>query len=168
MSVNTSSVLTAVPEHRELGRQVTLTQIITYPDATTTAVVTLDRGTPPTSSPTPTWNAGAVSTDGLSQEKIGIIVGCCIGALVLGIVVWCCCTRRCGCTSYTMYEDDEREEVIFYPETPEVAQPRRPYYPPFPHSIPPPATPQYRATPTGTRWSAYESVRRPRPVYYGG
>lgn len=168
MSVNnTSSVIpTAAPEHGR--RQVTLTQIITYPDATTTAVVTLDRGTPPTSSPAPDWSAGAASTDGLGQEQIGIIVGCCIGALVLGIVIWCCCTRRCGCTSYSVYEDDNTEEVVFYPPVDEIPQPRRPYYPPFPRSIPPPPTPNYTAVDNNIRWTAYESVRRPRSVYYGG
>lgn len=172
MSVNLSSpVPTAAPERRELGRrQVTLTQIITYPDSTTTAVVTLDRGTPPTESPAPGWSAGAASSDGLGQAQIGIIVGCCIGAVVIGIVIWCCCTRRCGCTPYSVFEREDRsDEVIYYiDETTEVTPPRRSYYPPFPRSIPPPATPTYLANDTTPQWTAYESVRRARPAYYGG
>ncbi|KAI4866507.1 hypothetical protein F4820DRAFT_447046 [Hypoxylon rubiginosum] len=161
MSVNLSSpVPTAAPERRELGRrQVTLTQIITYPDSTTTAVVTLDRGTPPTESPAPGWSAGAASSDGLGQAQIGIIVGCCIGAVVIGIVIWCCCTRRCGCTPYSVFEREDRsDEVIYYiDETTEVTPPRRSYYPPFPRSIPPPATPTYLANDTTPQWTAYES-----------
>ncbi|KAI1778771.1 hypothetical protein F4818DRAFT_402427 [Hypoxylon cercidicola] len=172
MSLNLSSIVpTAAPEQRELRRQVTLTQIITYPDSTTTAVVTLDRGTPPTDTPAPSWSAGAASSDGLGQTQIGIIVGCCLGAVVLGIVIWCCCTRRCGCTPYSIYEgEDSTEEVVFYPrEMTQVIQPRRSYYPPFPRSIPPPATPTYVASDAGRpQWTAYESVRRARPTYYGG
>ncbi|KAI0172969.1 hypothetical protein GGR52DRAFT_546849 [Hypoxylon sp. FL1284] len=171
MALNLSSpAVAAVPERQEVERrQVTLTQIITYPDSTSTAVVTLDRGQPPTSSPAPNWSAGAASSDGLGQEQIGIIVGCIIGAVVLGIVIWCCCTRRCGCSSYSVSDDGgSRDEVIYEYEQADITQPRKSYWPPFPRSIPPPPTPTYLATDIGPRWTAYESVRRERPTYYGG
>ncbi|KAI8960252.1 hypothetical protein F5Y11DRAFT_330641 [Daldinia sp. FL1419] len=172
MSVNiTTSIATTSLEYPNvLRRQVTLTQTITYPDATSTAVVTLDRGTPPTTTPAPSWDAGAASSDGLGQQEIGIIVGCCIGALVLGIILWCCCTKRCGCRPYSLYNEGDREVIYFSDDMEEssITQPQRSYWPGFPRSISPPAVPTYIATDTGPQWTAYEASRRYRPGYYGG
>ncbi|KAI1407527.1 hypothetical protein F5Y13DRAFT_174620 [Hypoxylon sp. FL1857] len=163
-------VITAGQEQPSVERrQVTLTQTITYPDSTSTAVVTLDRGAPPTDSPAPGWSSGAASSDGLGQQQIGIIVGCVLGAVVLGIVLWCCCTNRCGCTPYTVYEDD-RSDLSTYEEVTEVPRPARTYWSYFPRSIPPPVVPDYVANDDNDppRWTAYEATRRPRPSYYGG
>ncbi|KAI1803943.1 hypothetical protein F4811DRAFT_522283 [Daldinia bambusicola] len=170
MSVNsTALVITKAPEYTSVvGRQVTLTQTITYPDATSTAVVTLDRGAPPTESPAPNWNAGAASSDGLSQQQIGIIVGCCIGAAVLGIVIWCCCTNRCGCRPYSIYNDGDEDVTYFSDDMEQVAWPERSYWPSFPRSIPPPVIPTYVATDTSPEWMAYEASNRYHPGYYGG
>ncbi|KAI0101114.1 hypothetical protein F4814DRAFT_105909 [Daldinia grandis] len=172
MSENsTTLVATAGPDYSSLvRRQVTLTQTITYPDATSTAVVTLDRGTPPTDTPAPSWNAGAASSDGLSQQQIGIIIGCCLGAAVLGIVLWCCCTNRCGCRPYSVYNNGENDVIYFSDDMEEVtiAEPQRSYWPRFPRSISPPATPTYVATDTGPRWTAYEASRGYRQSYYEG
>ncbi|KAI1399231.1 hypothetical protein F4819DRAFT_465661 [Hypoxylon fuscum] len=169
MSVNFSSlVLTAGPGEPSFAkRQVTLTQTITYPDATTTAVVTLDRGSPPTSTPAPSWSGGAASSDGLQQEQIGIIVGCLVGAAVVGIILWCCCTRRCGCTRYSVYDNPNASVEYFY-TPPAVTQPRSTYWPAFPRSIPPPPTPTYVATDTGPRYTAYRAANWTTPTYYGG
>ncbi|KAI1102457.1 hypothetical protein F4804DRAFT_265778 [Jackrogersella minutella] len=172
MSVNfTTLVLIAGQEQPSIiQRQVTLTQTITSPDSTSTAVVTLDRGGPSTSSPAPSWSPGTTSSDGLSQQQIGIIVGCCIGAVVLAIVIWCCCTNRCGCTPYTVYEED-RSEIIYYADnTVDVTRPQRAYWTKFPRSIPPPVAPNWVATDDSPalHWTAYEASRRPRANYYGG
>ncbi|KAI1212034.1 uncharacterized protein F4807DRAFT_417331 [Annulohypoxylon truncatum] len=173
MSVNfTTLVIVASQVQPDIvKRQVVITQTITSPDSTSTALVTLDRGGPTTTSSAASWSAGAASSDGLGQAQIGIIVGCLLGALVLGIVIWCCCTKRCGCTRYTAYEGDSTEEVIYYTDDMVgVARPAR-AWPKFPQSIPPPVVPEYVATaedPTIPRWTAYGASRQPRPTYYGG
>ncbi|KAI0376944.1 hypothetical protein F5Y04DRAFT_285361 [Hypomontagnella monticulosa] len=168
MSVNfTTLVVTAAPERPSVvERQVTLTQTITYPDYTTTAIVTLDRGAPPTDSPAPSWSAGAASSDGLGQQQIGIIVGCCIGAALLGVVLWCCCTNRCGCTPVTIYDDSDE---YYSDEVVEIQRPRGTYWPRFPRSISPPPVPTYIAT-DPPRWTANEAGndRFYRTNYYGG
>ncbi|KAI0886363.1 uncharacterized protein GGS22DRAFT_160664 [Annulohypoxylon maeteangense] len=170
MSINfTTLIIVAAEENPDIvKRQVVITQTITYPDSTSTTLVTLDRGSPPTSSSTPSWSAGATSSDGLGQTQIGIIVGCLIGALVLGIVIWCCCTKRCGCSRYTAYEDDQ-ENVIYY--TDEMVDVTRPADAHFRRPIPRPPSQTYVATaedPTVPRWTAYEATRRFRPNYYSG
>ncbi|KAI0107903.1 hypothetical protein F4776DRAFT_413465 [Hypoxylon sp. NC0597] len=161
-------VITAGQEQPSVERrQVTLTQTVTYADHTTTAVVTLDRGSPPTDSAAPPgWSSGAASSDGLGQQQIGIIVGCVLGAVVLGIVIWCCCTKRCGCAPYTIYEED-RGEMSYYAT--DIPRPPR-TYPRFPRSIPPPVIPDYVANDSNDppQWTAYEASRYPRPSYYGG
>ncbi|KAI1137597.1 hypothetical protein F5Y05DRAFT_75432 [Hypoxylon sp. FL0543] len=164
-------VITAGQEQPSIERrQVTLTQTITYPDATSTAVVTLDRGGPPTESPAPGWSSGAASSDGLGQQQIGIIVGCILGVVVLAIVIWCCCTRRCGCAPYTVYEED-RSNLDYYDNlTVEVSRPQRTLWPVFPRSITPPPVPDYVANDRNGApgWTAYEASRRPRQSYYRG
>ncbi|KAI1391847.1 uncharacterized protein F4822DRAFT_107042 [Hypoxylon trugodes] len=161
----TTSIVPAGQEQSSIvRRQVTLTQTITYPDSTSTAVVTLDRGGPTTTSAAPSWSAGATSSsDGLGQQEIGIIVGCCLGAVVLGILLWCCCTRRCGCTPYSVYQEDDDEVETIY-ETDEIAYPDRVWR--FPRSITPPVVPTYVATDTGPEWTAYQATRRDRNGYY--
>ncbi|KAI1372446.1 hypothetical protein F4677DRAFT_263013 [Hypoxylon crocopeplum] len=170
MDLNSTTLVTTAVLDRPsiMRRQVTLTQTITYPDSTTTAVVTLDRGSPPTDSPPPNWSAGAASSDGLGQQQIGIIVGCCIGAVVVGIIIWCCCTNRCGCTPYSVYEDDHSIEYVYPDEVVQVPRPPRSYWPRFPRSIPPPPVPTYRARDTGPHWTAYEASRRSRASHFGG
>ncbi|KAI2615414.1 hypothetical protein GGR54DRAFT_642437 [Hypoxylon sp. NC1633] len=167
MNVNLTTLLTAavLDSPTVARRQVTLTQTITYPDSTTTAVVTLDRGGPPTDSPAPNWSAGAVSSDGLGQQQIGIVVGCCIGAVVLGIIIWCCCTGRCGCAPYRTYENPHSSDEYFYTE---ITRPQRTYFPRFPQSIPPPSTPSYTARDSGNGplWQAsYDASTRTRHYY---
>ncbi|OTA96798.1 hypothetical protein M434DRAFT_27413 [Hypoxylon sp. CO27-5] len=158
-------VITAGQEEPSVEkRQVTLTQTVTYADYTSTAVVTLDRGSPPTDSPAPPgWSSGATSSDGLGQQQIGIIVGCVLGAVVLGIVIWCCCTNRCGCAPYTVYEED-RSDMSYTIE--EIPQPPTSYWPRFP----PPVVPDYVAHDENDPppWTAIEASRYPRPSYYGG
>ncbi|KAI1451794.1 hypothetical protein F4805DRAFT_450042 [Annulohypoxylon moriforme] len=168
MSVNSTTLVIVVAQEQPsiVRRQVVITQTITSPDSTSTAVVTLDRGGPTTTSSAPSWSAGAASSDGLGQTQIGIIVGVCIGALVLGILIWCCCTKRCGCTRYTAYEDDQ-EIVYFTDDMVGVAQPAR-AWPKFPRSIPPPVSENYVATaedPNIPRWTAYDASWRPRTNY---
>ncbi|KAI1474753.1 hypothetical protein K445DRAFT_301214 [Daldinia sp. EC12] len=166
-SSTTLVITTAANDPSFTRRQVTLTQTITYPDATSTALVTLDRGAPPTDSPAPTWSAGAASSDGLGQQQIGIIVGCCIGAAVLGIVLWCCCTNRCGCKPYSVYNEGDHDVIYFSDDMEEIARPERSYWPRFPRSISPPVVPTYVATDTGPQWTAYEASGRYYPNYYG-
>ncbi|KAI1088394.1 hypothetical protein F5B19DRAFT_428855 [Rostrohypoxylon terebratum] len=170
MSVNfTTLVIVAVQEQPEIvRRQVVITQTITSPGYTSTALVTLDRGPTSSSTSDANWSAGAASSDGLGQAQIGIIVGCCIGALVLGIVIWCCCTRRCGCARYTAYENEQGDETTWYTDdTVVIARPPGTYK--FPRSITPPLEPDYVANPNFPRWTAsYDAYRQPRSHYYGG
>ncbi|KAK6956096.1 hypothetical protein Daesc_001366 [Daldinia eschscholtzii] len=147
-SSTTLVITTAATDPSFARRQVTLTQTITYPDATSTALVTLDRGAPPTDSPAPTWSAGAASSDGLGQQQIGIIVGC-------------------GCKPYSVYHEGDHDVIYFSDDMEEVARPERSYWPRFPRSISPPIVPTYVATDTGPQWTAYEASGRYYPTYYG-
>ncbi|KAI1445448.1 hypothetical protein F5Y02DRAFT_126171 [Annulohypoxylon stygium] len=168
MSVNfTTLVIVAVQEEPEIvRRQVVITQTITSPGYTSTALVTLDRGPTSSSTSAANWSAGAASSDGLGQTQIGIIVGCCIGALVLGIVIWCCCTKRCGCSRYTAYENEDEEVIYYTGDMVDVARPERAWK--FPRSITPPLEPNYVATAEVPGWQAsYDAARRPRSHYYG-
>ncbi len=145
----------------KIGRQVTLTQTLTNGGTVTTAVVTLDRGAPPSETPS---SPGRESTSGggMAPQTIGIIVGCSLGFVVLVLVIFCYCVamhRRFGGS------DDESEEEgdasdsgpmpDMYRGTGEV--PRVMWQ--FPWSIPPPTLrpgqmPVYRVRPPPQQWTA--------------
>ncbi|RYP45248.1 hypothetical protein DL768_008364 [Monosporascus sp. mg162] len=82
-------------------RQVTLTQTLTNAGSTSTAIVTLDRGGPPTEAPPPP-DRGPWDSGGLPPRTVGVIVGCSVGGLFLILLIYCCCIaayRRRGGTT---------------------------------------------------------------------
>ncbi|KAI1500608.1 hypothetical protein F5X99DRAFT_385381 [Biscogniauxia marginata] len=165
MSAYTSTPVTASQsvEQRIEARQVTLTQTITNADSTITAIVTLDRGDPPSSTPSnapSTPPLESATSDGVTQQQFGIIIGTCLGAVALVLLIWLCCVVRRRRRAYINYLNDLdqiSEENITVTET--VQPPRTSYYPPFPHSIPPPVVPVYRARAPTQAWTARDSAR---------
>ncbi|KAI5860982.1 hypothetical protein GGS23DRAFT_598866 [Durotheca rogersii] len=151
-------------------RQVTLTQVFTYPDSTSTAIVTLDRSGAATDTPTPpSGSAGTASSDGLGSQQIGILVGCLVGAFVLGILLWCCCARRCRSARSSAYEDRRRKSRYPPYDAAGVTKPEQTYWPyEFPQSIPPPVVPNYVAVDPNPRWTAYQETGRSDRYYYYG
>jgi len=144
-----------------LARQV-ITQIITYPDYTTTAIVTLGPGDP-TSVPRPsTPTGGSQDSNGLTSRDIGIIIGSILGAVLLGLLLWVFCIIR---RRMLVYEYERGDDIIFPYEVTEIRLPQRAYWPPFPKSIPPPAVPTYVATPRPRMYTA-NNVNRSSYVYY--
>jgi hypothetical protein len=143
-----------------LARQV-ITQIITYPDYTTTAIVTLGPGDP-TSVPEPSApTGGSQDSNGLTSRDIGIIIGSILGAVVLGLLLWMFYTIRRRMRAYA-HEDDITD---IYEPVRDIPQPMRSYWPPFPKSIPPPPVPTYVATPRPRMYTAND-VNRSSYVYY--
>ncbi|KAI1077809.1 hypothetical protein F5B20DRAFT_253334 [Whalleya microplaca] len=168
MPVNVSTLVTAAFKVQEpiIRRQDTVTQSITYADYTTTSVVTLARGDTPTAGPPPPpLTRSPPDPDGLGREQVGIIVGTCLGAFFLVLVVICIC---CACNRPQEYDSDSEEQTVWVyaqqqrrpapnPE-PSIQAPRRCHYPQFPHSIPPPLEPTYRAVAPETAWCAYDEA----------
>ncbi|ORY60665.1 uncharacterized protein BCR38DRAFT_44210 [Pseudomassariella vexata] len=138
-------------------RQVIITQTITYAQSTLTTVVTLGNGDnddTATDTPRPSTGAGS-SSGGLTQQQIGIILGCCLGVLVLILVIWFCCAfgrHRAYATSSTSSSHDSfMSSYISDVDGPPLPRPTR--WPQW-QSIPPPVVPDYRARPLNPRWMA--------------
>ncbi|KAK8098936.1 uncharacterized protein PG998_012177 [Apiospora kogelbergensis] len=95
--------IAAHPDRIKRQDVVVLTQTIVTPDSTRTAIITLgngghtDAGPAATGAPNPPPSTGSSSgpskDSGLSPTQIGIILGCCIGALVLLLILWFCLSR---------------------------------------------------------------------------
>ncbi|KAI1634619.1 hypothetical protein F4809DRAFT_617570 [Biscogniauxia mediterranea] len=155
----TAAAETPLVEPSIVARQVTLTQTITYADYTTTAVVTLARGDPPsTDSPASTSNA-------ITQQQTAIIIGISVTVVVLILLLWLCYVanrhRRalitCAYNPNGTSDGGSKDGIIPPPSPAFVRSSRSSYYPAFPHSIPPPVQPIYRAVEPANQWSAYEA-----------
>ncbi|KAI8631653.1 hypothetical protein F5Y19DRAFT_463347 [Xylariaceae sp. FL1651] len=168
LGINYKGLEESVIPNTVLPRQITLTQTITYADYTTTAVVTLGRGGPPTAAAAaPTAGALPATPDassGLSSSQIGIIVGSVLGAVVVALLIWLCCVIRRrmieqdgdGESEYTVTSSEMREGQTF----------RRPFiWPRFPQSIPPPPEPTYWARPPGMAYTANGAAHRATSSY---
>lgn len=138
-----------------VARQITLTQTLTKDGFITTAVVTLDRGTPPSEAPPPP-DPSTRGSGGMPSNTIGLIVGITVGIVVLFLAVACCVIARRR--SAASDSDDEYSEIVWV-ETPTGPTPMTYEYMRearrtgwrFPRSIPPPTLrpgerPVYRAT----------------------
>ncbi|KAI1849060.1 hypothetical protein JX265_011277 [Neoarthrinium moseri] len=167
---NRAVTVVAVTAQPELvQRQMVITQTITYPASTLTTVVTLGRGGESTAVLGATTAPAApvsasTSSQGLTPEQIGIIVGCCVGAAVFVVLLWCCCTavrRRPGSDTSdgdSYYSHDE----VRVPVMPE--PPRRMRWPEW-RTRPPPVVPTYRALPIGPRYTANRASARASTTY---
>ncbi|KAI1827613.1 hypothetical protein F4861DRAFT_529149 [Xylaria intraflava] len=135
-----------------LPRQV-ITQTITYPDYTTTAVVTLGAGDPSSVPTTPSDDAQ--SSRNSPSPNAGIITGAVVGAIVLALVIWmgCIVRRRMIEAEIREYENQREAEMAAYDDF--LQQPPRTYWPQFPMSIPPPDVPTYRATSPRSMYTSY-------------
>ncbi|KAK8102316.1 hypothetical protein PG984_015462 [Apiospora sp. TS-2023a] len=183
-------LLAAQPPDR-IKRQeiIVLTQTIVTPDSTRTAVITLGNGGHPdagggagaggtvatsvpndpyTPPPASSSSGGSGSgNNGLSPAQIGIILGCCLGALVLFIALWFCLSnarrrreqeiaeieeRSFGSSYYYMSGEDSDGGAGGAGDT---AQPARPAATHWPwQSIPPPVVPTYTARDPAQQWRA--------------
>lgn len=152
------AVVTAQPQIAQ--RQVLITQTIRSGDAVFTTVLTLGSSGTGTDSPSapaaPASGSSVSSSGGLTQEQIGIIVGCCVGAAVLVILSWCCLAmvRR------RRILDHERSRTIYdTPSIPssyltsEISEPSVARWATY-HRQRPPVRPEYTAIPLGPRWTA--------------
>ncbi|KAK3368368.1 hypothetical protein B0H63DRAFT_455147 [Podospora didyma] len=144
--------------HIEVREPRVITQTITRPTTTYTALVTLGDGfnePTPTAIPPPPNGASstvvAISTSpGLSSEQIGAIVGSVVGFVVLLFCICCCLSirrRRIQAMAMSYPSETEIEVVIddqYRPVDPWDRQPRRgpivvppaPRYPPTPRHTP--------------------------------
>ncbi|KAK8005577.1 hypothetical protein PG990_011614 [Apiospora arundinis] len=180
-------VIAAQPDRIKRQDVVVLTQTIVTPDSTRTAVITLGNGghpdaggsvatiapNSPPSSPPPA-SSGPPKDTGLSPAQIGIILGCCLGAAVLLVILWFCLSRvrikrefevnetlerRTWASTYgsSYFTEEEEESRRYYdnrPNHPDPSVPRRHGWPTW-RSIPPPVVPMYRArNPPDRRWQA--------------
>lgn len=116
----TAAVATAQPYLAE--RQLLVTQTITSDNSVYTTVVTLGRGDgetateapgeasqPQATAAPPSENSSSsASSGGLTQQQIGIIVGCCVGVAVLLVLAWIClnCVRH-----KKLSEKDDNDEA---------------------------------------------------------
>ncbi|KAI1246237.1 hypothetical protein MGN70_013134 [Eutypa lata] len=158
------------------ARQITLTQTLTNGGSITTAIVTLDRGTPPTETAAPSdqeSSSAAASSGGMPPQTIGIIVGCSVGVVVLILAVALCCVamrRRAAAAAAAAYSDgysdDDRSGMGQPPGMylgPGGMQMQRPWQ--FPRSIPPPTLrpgemPYYRARAPPRQYTAHDPAER--------
>ena len=140
--------------NNNVARQIILTQTLTQDGSITTAVVTLDRGAPPTEAPPPPDRSSGASGS-LPPHTIGLIVGITVGIVVLLLMIACCCV-----VARRRYADDSsdgtdrpgaeyRGEMVYYTG-------RTPWR--FPWSIPPPTIipgqpAEYRATDDPQTWT---------------
>lgn len=175
---------------------IVLTQTIVTPDSTRTAVITLgngghpdagggggtvatsapnDPGSPPPASSSSSGGSSSASA-GLSPAQIGIILGCCLGALVLFIALWFCLSNARRRREAEIAEIEERSfgSSYYYMSGDESdgggggggagggGGPARPGRPPPTHwpthwpwqSIPPPVVPTYTARDPTQQWRA--------------
>ena len=142
-----------------VARQITLTQTLTKDGFITTAVVTLDRGAPPSEAPPPP-DPSTRGSGSMPSNTVGLIVGITVGIVVLFLAVACCVIARrrsAASDSDDDYDPDLWEEYtgpmgpapVTYGYT---RQGQRTGWR-FPRSIPPPTLrpgerPVYRATTT--------------------
>ncbi|KAK9772183.1 hypothetical protein SCAR479_11192 [Seiridium cardinale] len=154
----TAAAVTAQPQM--VQRQVAITQTLTSSGTVFTTVVTLGRGGSATDVPSaPSASVSGSSTSGgLTQEQIGIIVGCCVGAAVLVVLLWCCLAmarrRRTdddGSSTEDSYSFTTSESASM------VTRPSAARWSEY-HRVRPPVQPIYRAVVPEPRWTA-----RPRP-----
>ncbi|RYP13866.1 hypothetical protein DL765_006654 [Monosporascus sp. GIB2] len=151
-------------------RQVTLTQTLTNAGSTSTAIVTLDRGGPPTEAPPPP-DRGAWDSGGLPPRTVGVIVGCSVGALFLILLIYCCCIA-----AYRRRVADYASDASPTPdEISDDGRTGRPARVPFPWSIPPPTVRRpgqmasnYRARPPPPQWTANNAARHLSKTYMRG
>lgn len=137
-------------------RQILITQTITSDDSVYTTVVTLGRGDGDTATgasqpqatvaPSSENSTSSTSSGGLTQQQIGIIVGCCVGAVVFLFLVWFCLNMM-----------RRRRIIVKNPPTPEytetnwsssyISDMTRPDIAPWTsyYRVRPPLSPQYRA-----------------------
>lgn len=176
------AVPAAQPGPDRIKRQevIVLTQTIVTPDSTRTAVITLGNGGHPgagagaTSAPDDPFSSAAPpprassagGSTGPSPAQIGIILGCCLGALVLLVALWFCLStarRRREAAVAAEIEEGSFGSSYYYTsdEEPEgggggggaaggagggFARPGRPAPTHWPwQSIPPPPVPTYTA-----------------------
>ncbi|RYP77518.1 hypothetical protein DL771_001091 [Monosporascus sp. 5C6A] len=151
-------------------RQVTLTQTLTNAGSTSTAIVTLGRGGPPTEAPQPP-DRGPWDSGGLPPRTVAVIVGCSVGALFLILLIYCCCIA-----AYRRRVPGYASDVSPGPnDIHEDGRTGRPLRASFPWSIPPPTVRRpgqmasnYRARPPPPRWTANNAVRHPSKTYMRG
>ena len=166
--------IAAHPDRIKRQDVVVLTQTIVTPDSTRTAIITLgngghtDAGPAATGAPNPPPSTGSSSgpskDSGLSPTQIGIILGCCIGALVLLLILWFCLSRArfireriardedmrsWPSSSYTYPPTDQGSDDGLQPMDP--ALPRRRGWPSW-RSVPPPVVPIYHARHPSRQW----------------
>ncbi|KAK7946356.1 uncharacterized protein PG986_010677 [Apiospora aurea] len=157
------------PDHIKRQDLVVLTQTIVTPDSTRTAVITLGNGGHPDAGPAatsapndPPSSSGGGSKDstagGLSPGQIGIILGCCLGAVVVFIVLWYCLSNARRRREAEMSETPSYDSLDYTygsgttggggggPGQPDVS-----YWPTW-RSIPPPVVPTYTARDPGRQW----------------
>lgn len=113
------------------------------------------------------------SSDGLTSVQTGIIVGCLVGTLVLGLFLYFCIATMRRRAAYVQYIYQNRSYTSSYyvtesgidPQSPPPLQPQPQPNPPRPagpsrtawpswKSIPPPVVPIYRAKAPSRKWTA--------------
>ena len=148
--------------NNNVARQIILTQTLTQDGSITTAVVTLDRGAPPTEAPPPPDRSSGASGS-MPPHTIGLIVGITVGIVVLLLMIACCCVvaRR----RYADNDSNGDADIPGEEHTDEMgpAPPGYRYYTyrtpwRFPRSIPPPTLlpgemANYRATEHPQTWT---------------
>ncbi|KAJ3577814.1 hypothetical protein NPX13_g2751 [Xylaria arbuscula] len=150
----TTSIRSAIQTQQAAIRRQVITQTITNDDYTTTAVVTLGPGEPsstPLDSP-PASSGGSEDSGGLSSGAVGILIGSIVGAIILALLLWMCCFRK-------RMDDDDYDDGTEYhiTEYDMIQQPQRVL---FPHSIPPPPVPTYKAVPIRRVYTSNNAARR--------
>ncbi|KAK8074034.1 hypothetical protein PG994_004933 [Apiospora phragmitis] len=180
--------IAAQPDRIKRQDFIVLTQTIVTPDSTRTAVITLGNGGHPDAGPVATSapndpphppSSGAASTDSssssssgsLSPAQIGIILCCCLGAVLLFVVLWFWLShmrrlreaqiadnmRSFVNSYYYISEDGGLDDDDDGPDDPDPARPRRSAWPTW-RSIPPPVVPTYTARDPGRQWRASQRV----------
>ncbi|KAI0394533.1 hypothetical protein F5Y17DRAFT_466256 [Xylariaceae sp. FL0594] len=156
---NTKSKEILGMEYKGLEESV-ITQTITYPGFTTTALVTLGPAEPTSSTPAqtavPTTGASSDS-NGVSSASVGIIVGSILGVILLALLICLCCIARRRMLALSYRDDDEI--VYTVDEITEIRRPHRAYWPQFPRSISPPVVATYVATPIPRMYTATHAAR---------
>ncbi|KAK7972608.1 hypothetical protein PG996_006816 [Apiospora saccharicola] len=161
-------LLAAQPPDR-IKRQeiIVLTQTIVTPDSTRTAVITLGNGGHPDA------GGGTIATSAPNDPpaQIGIILGCCLGALVLFIALWFCLSNARRRREQEIAEIEERSfgSSYYYMSGEDsdgggggggggaggAGRPARPAATHWPwQSIPPPVVPTYTARDPTQQWRA--------------
>ncbi|KAK3934444.1 hypothetical protein QBC46DRAFT_79212 [Diplogelasinospora grovesii] len=172
----------AVLEPRLEDRQgaVVVTQLITRPYTTITALVTLGGGPTPDPSTLPTVAATTTSpvdnaptapivettptssgSSSLNQDQIGAILGSVVAFVVLVLIAWYCLSMRRRRRIAAMYDESEGStvEVQYYEVHPGGDPWNRPGHGTGPRIVPPP--PRFPPTPRYT-YTQYRQTRQPQ------